>query len=186
VPHERADPVTAHQPSDPIREEAQRLIAAALTAAAAAASQTGGRFANGSAECCVCPICRVIAAMRDPDPDLAGRLAAGAGDLAVGVAGLLRSLATPAPRTYSDDEYGDPRAGSAHEPWHTATTAEPPVPPSASGAAVPPSAPNAAEPPTPPTAKAPMAKKAVKKAVKKAADKAENKADKTAAKAEGE
>src|SRR6185503_8633798 len=76
--------VNAPPPTDPIREEAQRLIAAALAAAAAAASQTGGgRFANGSAECCVCPICRVIAAMREPDPDLAGRLAAGAGDLAV-------------------------------------------------------------------------------------------------------
>jgi hypothetical protein len=157
--------VNAPPPADPIREEAQRLIAAALTAAAAAASQTGGRFANGSAECCVCPICRVIAAMREPDPDLAGRLAAGAGDLAVGVAGLLRSLATPTTRPRTTDEYGD----HADE-WHAATTGEPP-------------APSPAEPPAPPTAKAPMAKKAVKKAAKKAVKKA---AKKAAAKAEDE
>jgi hypothetical protein len=160
--------VNAPPPSDPIREEAQRLIAAALTAAAAAAGQSSGRFANGSAECCVCPICRVIAAMRDPDPDLAGRLAAGAGDLAVGVAGLLRSLATPTPRSrMAEDDAGDT------DEWHVATTGEPPV----------------AEPPPPPAAKAPMAKKAVKKAVKKAAKKAAGKAGKTppaTAKAEDE
>lgn len=153
--------MNAPPPADPIREEAQRLVAAALTAAAAAASQTGGRFATGSAECCVCPICRVIAAMRDPDPDLAGRLAAGAGDLAVGVAGLLRSLATPTPRPRATGEYADE--------WHAATSGEPPVP-------------SPAAPPAPPTAKAPMAKKAVKKAVKKAA----KKAAKPAAKAEDE
>ena len=158
--------MNAPPPTDPIREEAQRLIAAALAAAAAAASQTGGgRFANGSPECCVCPICRVIAAMREPDPDLAGRLAAGAGDLAVGVAGLLRSLATPTTRPRSTDEYGD------HvDEWHAATTGEPSVP-------------SAAKPPAPPTTKAPMAKKAVKKAAKKAVKKA---APKAAAKAEDE
>ena len=158
--------MSAPPSSDPIREEAQRLIAAALTAAAAAASQTGGRFANGSPECCVCPICRVIAAMREPDPDLAGRLAAGAGDLAVGVAGLLRSLATPSTRPTTTDEYGNASYAEADEPWHAATT----------GAS-----------PTPPPAPKPMAKKAVKKAAKKAVKKAAKKAAKPAApKAEDE
>jgi hypothetical protein len=163
--------VSKQQPSDPIREEAQRLVSAALAAAAMAAGQTGNRFATGSAECCVCPICRVIAAMRDPDAELAGRLAAGAGDLAVGVASMLRSLATPTTqRAWSTDGYGDARDDG--DEWHAATTGEP-----------------AQKPPTPPTATAPMAKSppAKKAMAKKAtAKKAVKKAAKKAAKAEDE
>nr|WP_258544888.1 hypothetical protein [Micromonospora provocatoris] len=41
-------------------------------------------FATGSPECCVCPVCRGIAALRDPSPEFAERLATGAGDLAPG------------------------------------------------------------------------------------------------------
>lgn len=55
------------------------------------------RFATGSAECCVCPICRAMAALRDPSPEFAERLATGAGDLAAGVASLLRAFATAGP-----------------------------------------------------------------------------------------
>src|SRR4051794_11436342 len=51
-----------------------------------------GGWATGSEECCVCPVCRVIATMRDPSPDTAERLAAGAGELASGVASLLRAF----------------------------------------------------------------------------------------------
>jgi hypothetical protein len=51
------------------------------------------RVANGSPECCVCPVCRAIAAMRDPSPQAAERLATGAGDLAAGVASFLRAVA---------------------------------------------------------------------------------------------
>jgi hypothetical protein len=71
------------------REEAERLVAAALAALSMAASSTAG-FATGSAECCVCPLCKAIAAARDPDPDLAERLATGAGNVAEGVASFLR------------------------------------------------------------------------------------------------
>ncbi|MEU5940285.1 hypothetical protein ABZ807_14060 [Micromonospora sp. NPDC047548] len=53
---------------------------------------TGG-FATGSPECCVCPVCRGIAALRDPSPEFAERLATGAGDLAAGIASLLRAFA---------------------------------------------------------------------------------------------
>ena len=49
-------------------------------------------WATGSAECCVCPICRAIAGLRDPSPENAERLATGAGDFAAGVAGLMRGL----------------------------------------------------------------------------------------------
>ncbi|SDZ06411.1 hypothetical protein SAMN05444365_105125 [Micromonospora pattaloongensis] len=52
-----------------------------------------GGFATGSAECCVCPVCRVMAALRDPSPEFAERLATGAGDFAAGLASLLRSFA---------------------------------------------------------------------------------------------
>ena len=58
---------------------------------------SGGGFATGSAECCVCPVCRGIAALRDPSPEFAERLATGAGDLAAGVASLLRAFAPPEP-----------------------------------------------------------------------------------------
>jgi hypothetical protein len=78
----------------PVREEAERLVAAALAAVSTAARGTSG-YATGSAECCVCPLCRVIAAMRDPNPEVAERLATGAGDLAAGVASLLRSFGGP-------------------------------------------------------------------------------------------
>ncbi|MEV0807397.1 hypothetical protein [Micromonospora sp. NPDC050200] len=57
---------------------------------------TGG-FATGSPECCVCPVCRGIAALRDPSPEFAERLATGAGDLAAGIASLMRAFA-PADR----------------------------------------------------------------------------------------
>ncbi|GGM87740.1 hypothetical protein GCM10007977_107030 [Dactylosporangium sucinum] len=73
------------------REEAERLVATALAALSMAANSTAG-FATGSAECCVCPVCKAIAAARDPDPDFAERLATGVGDIAVGLAGVLRSF----------------------------------------------------------------------------------------------
>ncbi|MFF5071099.1 hypothetical protein ACFY2R_07815 [Micromonospora olivasterospora] len=53
-----------------------------------------GGFATGAAECCVCPVCRGIAALRDPSPEFAERLATGAGDLAAGIASLLRAFAS--------------------------------------------------------------------------------------------
>jgi hypothetical protein len=64
-------------------------------------------LATGEAACCVCPICRLITAMRDPSPEFAERLATGAGDLATGIAGIMRAFGSrdggphpdvPAPR----------------------------------------------------------------------------------------
>jgi len=82
---------------DRVRDEAERLVAAAITAVSLAArgmgaAGRGSNIATGSPECCVCPVCRVIATMRDPSADLADRLASGAGDLATGVASMLRAL----------------------------------------------------------------------------------------------
>jgi hypothetical protein len=70
------------------------------------------RFATGSADCCVCPVCRLIAALRNPSPEFAERLASAAGDLAVGLAGLLRALG---------GVLAAPGHGSAGDPWRSAT-----------------------------------------------------------------
>ncbi|GHJ45024.1 hypothetical protein Cs7R123_23660 [Catellatospora sp. TT07R-123] len=78
------------------REEAERLVAAALAAATLAAN-ANPHLATGSAECCICPLCRVIAAVRDPDPEFVERVATGAGDLAAGLASFLRSVSTAQP-----------------------------------------------------------------------------------------
>ncbi|WP_433126023.1 hypothetical protein ACQPWW_25450 [Micromonospora sp. CA-240977] len=113
------------------REEAERLVATLLAGARLASAGSaggafgslggvlagvlghsidsdgrpgvGGAFATGSAECCVCPVCRGIAALRDPSPEFAERLATGAGDLAAGVASLLRAFspAQPSPTSPS-------------------------------------------------------------------------------------
>ncbi|WBB54255.1 hypothetical protein [Verrucosispora sp. WMMD573] len=63
----------------------------------AASGGAGAGFATGAAECCVCPVCRGIAALRDPSPEFAERLATGAGDLAAGLASFLRAFAPAEP-----------------------------------------------------------------------------------------
>jgi hypothetical protein len=115
------------------REEAERLIVAALAMVSVAAKHwlassgdAGHGYATGSAECCACPICRGLAAVRDPSPEFAERLATGAGDLADGVTTLLRAfgdvLGRPAAR-----RPGDPRPGGSRreDPWRTATAERP-------------------------------------------------------------
>jgi predicted nucleic acid-binding protein len=130
------------------REEAERLVAAGLAALSsgrlpgglsgslgslggallgAAGGAGHGSFATGSPECCVCPICRVMSALRDPSPEVAERLATGVGDLAAGVASLMRSLAEAASEssratTEPDDERVDRDTDTdPDEVWRTAT-----------------------------------------------------------------
>jgi hypothetical protein len=156
--------------ADPVRDEAERLVATAIAAVSMAARGLGGggarpSVANGSPECCVCPVCRVIAAMRDPSPELSERLASGAGDLAAGVTSLLRSLGnrtgdTP-PASGADDDFWSAlrrqaqasTAGDDEDPWPAATAGSATTAGFANGAPAP----------------KPMAKKTAKKAVKKAA-----------------
>ncbi|GAA2391331.1 hypothetical protein Cme02nite_13610 [Catellatospora methionotrophica] len=127
------------------REEAERLVAAVLAAATLAAN-ANPHLATGSPECCVCPLCKVIAAVRDPDPELVERVATGAGDLAAGLASFLRSVSTHQPakgdawRDATAGEGGDATAGQGDAPAADTPVAE----------------------------ARPMAKKAVKKIVKKA------------------
>lgn len=103
-------------------------------------------FATGSAECCVCPVCRVITVLRDPSPEFAERLATGAGDLAAGVASVLRAFG---------EAFGGTTAGPAGggDPWGSATHGSGANGSEAEGAGA-----------RPPGQRKPMAKKAVKKA----------------------
>ncbi|MEW2594282.1 hypothetical protein AB0893_28120 [Micromonospora aurantiaca] len=77
-------------------------------------------FATGSPECCVCPVCRGIAALRDPSPEFAERLATGAGDLAAGVASLLRAFTPAEPARTAGDGTAAPD-GSGDHVWREAT-----------------------------------------------------------------
>jgi hypothetical protein len=74
-----------------VRQEAERLVAAVLGTVSVAAS----RASFPVDEACECPVCRAVVALRDPDPEIASRLASGVGDLAEGVAGLLRAVRGP-------------------------------------------------------------------------------------------
>ncbi|GAA1379453.1 hypothetical protein [Catellatospora chokoriensis] len=141
------------------REEAERLVAAVLAAATLAAN-ANPHLATGSPECCVCPLCKVIAAVRDPDPELVERVATGAGDLAAGLASFLRSVSTHRP---GDAAWRDATAqpGAAGEGAAAAPSAADGDGPRGPAAAAPPAASADA-----PSAR-PMAKKAVKKIVKK-------------------
>jgi hypothetical protein len=135
-----------------VRDEAQRLVAAALAAAQFAfrnpgaakwmAEQALGKMATGTPECCVCPVCRLIAAVRDPSPEFATRVASGASDLAAGLTSILRAFgekAPPPPRkprdagptwraaTDDDEDWPVPEPTEADDPWHAATTAPAPT-----------------------------------------------------------
>ncbi|WP_155373197.1 hypothetical protein [Catellatospora vulcania] len=133
------------------REEAERLVAAVLAAATLAAN-ANPHLATGSPECCVCPLCKVIAAVRDPDPELVERVATGAGDLAAGLASFMRSVSTHRPGDAAwRDATAHPGAGEGAPAGGSAAADEGPE-----GAA------SADAPPA-----RPMAKKAVKKIVKK-------------------
>jgi hypothetical protein len=120
---------------DDVREEAERLVAAALAAVSFAlrnADRAGSlagmaeRFLGGdpfgphlatfgsagsrtaesepappTPECCICPVCRGIAALRNPSPEFAARVASGASDVAAGLTSILRAFgaANTAPDT---------------------------------------------------------------------------------------
>ena len=107
--------------SDRVRDEAERLVAAAIAAVSlaargmGAAGRAGSGFATGSPECCVCPVCRLISTMRDPSVDLAERLAGGAGDLATGVTSILRALS----RAGHGDGHDEGRGREGDEFWET-------------------------------------------------------------------
>jgi hypothetical protein len=139
------------------RAEAERLVAAGLAALSMAAERIGAptrerggaaaagfdalgdvlfgpsghrrhSVANQSPECCRCPVCRVISAAREPDPRVAERLATGVGNLAEGVARLLRTAvagwpppASPARPASPASPAGPARPEPEPDPWAAAT-----------------------------------------------------------------
>jgi len=162
------------------RAEAERLVATGLAALSLAADRIGAptrerggaaaagydalgemlfgpsghrghTIADGSLACRQCPLCRAIAAARNPDPALAERLATGVGNLAEqtarvlrGVAGAWSPPAGPAPEPAAADPAGQDQAagpdlaagdpagpaasGEPDDPWAAATAAGQPRP----------------------------------------------------------
>ncbi|GLW32449.1 hypothetical protein [Actinoplanes regularis] len=104
-------------------------------------------WATGSAECCVCPVCRAIAAVRDPSPETVFKVATGAGDIATGAASVLRGFSSLAGSVLGDRprQSAKPAGGGAarHAPspdqaWSAATrAADPPPAPTGPGAGAP-------------------------------------------------
>jgi len=111
--------------TDRMRDEAERLVAAAIATISSAArgfgttNRNGAGLATGSAECCICPVCKAIAAMRDPSGDLAERLASGVGDLATAASSILRTLATRGGRTESEPEPEPAPTAEGDEFWES-------------------------------------------------------------------
>lgn len=132
------------------REEAERLVAAGLAAVSTAAERIGAptrerggaaaagfdalgdvlfgptgqrhhSVANDSAECCRCPVCRVIASARRPDPRVAERLAAGMGDLAEGASRVLRTVAAASGPGEDRAAPGASASAGDADPWAAAT-----------------------------------------------------------------
>ncbi|WP_328344289.1 hypothetical protein [Micromonospora sp. NBC_00421] len=111
------------------------IVSGVLGHSAGPSRPTGGAhrvdgFGTASPECCICPVCRAIAALRDPSPEFAERLATGAGDLAAGVASLMRAFGTPGggeashatPADASATTGGDgPSDSDADHVWREAT-----------------------------------------------------------------
>jgi hypothetical protein len=114
-----------------LRDEAERLVSAALAAASFAvrgakdSGLLGGRHVStGTPECCVCPVCRGIAAVRNPSPELVFTVAKGATSVAGGVASVLRAFSAAAPKPAPPRT---PRDSGAT--WRSATRVDdPPAP----------------------------------------------------------
>ncbi|MFI5838512.1 hypothetical protein ACIA8K_02175 [Catenuloplanes sp. NPDC051500] len=104
---------TTHSAADPQPGTAGSQPGTAGSQHGWAGPQRGGGFATGSPECCVCPVCRAITMVRNPTPEFAEQLATSAGDLAAGVAGLLRAFSTAAADTSNWSTGGPTSAGSA-------------------------------------------------------------------------
>jgi hypothetical protein len=79
---------------DQLQDLAAGLNGFVAGASPGAAGHGSTAFSTGSADCCVCPVCRVIAALRDPSPEFAEQMASAVGDLAVGLTGLLRAFSS--------------------------------------------------------------------------------------------
>lgn len=142
-----------------VRDEAERMVAAGLAAVSVVADRIGAptrerggaaaagfdalgdmlfgpsghrrhTVANDSAECCRCPVCRVISAAREPNPNVAERVAAGVGSVAEGATRLLRAVAGAAGAAAPPRSDPGPRAAGGTDrpeadPWGAVTDGAP-------------------------------------------------------------
>jgi hypothetical protein len=97
-----------------LREEAERLAAAALAAASYALREVGAG--------------RLVDAVRNPSPQLALKVARGVNDVAGGVAAILRALQPEPPRRPASVT-GAPRRRDSGPTWRAATRSGEPVVP---------------------------------------------------------
>lgn len=94
----------------PLGDEARLLVEAARQWAARTFPEE--HVATGSTECCWCPVCRAVAAVRRPET--AERVAGAVTAAATVLAGLLDSLAAPdRPRDPDDPGGGGPGPGGS-------------------------------------------------------------------------
>jgi len=84
----------------PLGEEAARLLGAAQDwLHRTVLDPATAKVATGSPECCWCPLCQLIAALRGNRPELTERLSEALGaltELQTALAGLLRGVTVPA------------------------------------------------------------------------------------------
>lgn len=88
--------------SSPIGDEAGRLWEALHQRFA---GRAGGSLANGSPECCVCPVCQLISAARQARPEVVEHLAGAAAEAFSAFRALVDAAGAPAA--------GEAPAGSA-------------------------------------------------------------------------
>lgn len=86
--------------ASPLEEEVGKLLAAFQHWLAANARTV--HVATGSAECCVCPLCQLIALARSARPDLVERLSATAGEAFAAFRSLVDNAQAAGPETHSE------------------------------------------------------------------------------------
>ena len=96
----------AGEPLGSAAEEATRLVGALRDLVSGPGSE---HLATGSAECQVCPLCRLVALLRDADPQTVGRAA----DSVVTVVSTAAALAEPFLRSLVDTAVTTAQAAAA-------------------------------------------------------------------------
>ncbi len=115
----------------PLEEEARLLVEAAREWAARTFPDADAHGATGSAECCWCPLCRAVAAVRSPDA--AQRVAGAVTAAASALAGVLDAVTAPrdpgaGPQGAARPDAGPPSGAARPRAW-SPPVAEP-APPS--------------------------------------------------------
>lgn len=95
----------------PLEDEARLLVDAARDWVARTFPEAATHLATGSAECRVCPVCRGVAALRDPE--LSDRIAGAVTSVASTLAAVLDGVTRPPDPARPGDPAPEP-AAAAH------------------------------------------------------------------------